>query len=419
MTTTRLLLLASIASIADSVAAFGLLGPTTDAKVAVSSLSRKNFLQYAGAAAMGGLLFPEISQADVNVGGKIRFGDESIMSPKEHGTSSKPVQPDLMYGVSNKLADKICNYNRHFAEMGGYFQSTPFEEQVLQAKTPITFYDSVTGKPLFVAPINRSPEEFLQESKIHGWPSFRDDEVVWDNVRVLKNSGETVSVDGTHLGHNLPDRKVEATLSVAFRATMLSGSFKLRASVQTQSQMRFYLAAENTETSSESTGNTGDRYPRAAVSTAVRCHVNDSSGSEPCYLLIKRGNPPNAGKWSFPGGKLEWGESTIVGAQRELTEETSFHGQDSLEWHPEPYATADSIIAAADNHETSFHFLIAIAFAQLQADALPIVKSKDDAKEAKWWPLSEIQVMTNEMTTPGLVQRVERAEFLYRNSALL
>lgn len=25
------------------------------------------------------------------------------------------------------------------------------------------------------------------------WPSFRDEEVVWDNVRVLKSSGETVS----------------------------------------------------------------------------------------------------------------------------------------------------------------------------------------------------------------------------------
>ena len=28
----------------------------------------------------------------------------------------------------------------------------------------------------------------------------------WDYVRVLPN-GETVSVDGTHLGHNLPDSK--------------------------------------------------------------------------------------------------------------------------------------------------------------------------------------------------------------------
>lgn len=95
----------------------------------------------------------------------------------------------------------------HFAEAGGYFQSTNFEDAVSEVKGPVTFYDSVTGKPLFVAPINRSPEEFIQESKVHGWPSFRDDEVVWENVRVLKNSGETVSVDGTHLGHNLPDRK--------------------------------------------------------------------------------------------------------------------------------------------------------------------------------------------------------------------
>ena len=33
---------------------------------------------------------------------------------------------------------------------------------------------------------------------------FRDEEVVWANVRVLPN-GETVSVNDTHLGHNLPD----------------------------------------------------------------------------------------------------------------------------------------------------------------------------------------------------------------------
>ena len=32
-----------------------------------------------------------------------------------------------------------------------------------------------------------------------GWPSFRDQEVVWENVRVLRD-GETVSTSGTHLG---------------------------------------------------------------------------------------------------------------------------------------------------------------------------------------------------------------------------
>ena len=47
-------------------------------------------------------------------------------------------------------------------------------------------------------------EEFKRESLAHGWPSFRDEDVVWENVRVMPN-GEAISVDGTHLGHDLPD----------------------------------------------------------------------------------------------------------------------------------------------------------------------------------------------------------------------
>jgi len=54
--------------------------------------------------------------------------------------------------------------------------------------------------------VRRGWEEWVAESRAHGWPSFRDEEVVWDNVRVLSSSGETVSTTGTHLGHNLPDR---------------------------------------------------------------------------------------------------------------------------------------------------------------------------------------------------------------------
>ena len=64
----------------------------------------------------------------------------------------------------------------------------------------------MTGKPLSRAPVNRSVDDFIAESEVHGWPSFRDDEVVWENVRVLKSSGETVSTSGTHLGHNIPDK---------------------------------------------------------------------------------------------------------------------------------------------------------------------------------------------------------------------
>ena len=66
--------------------------------------------------------------------------------------------------------------------------------------------DQVTGKPLFTAGKERSWDAFVKESKSHGWPSFRDEEVVWENVRCLKD-GEAISLAGTHLGHNLPDKK--------------------------------------------------------------------------------------------------------------------------------------------------------------------------------------------------------------------
>eukprot|EP01104_Vermistella_antarctica_P015294 TRINITY_DN497_c0_g1_i1.p1 TRINITY_DN497_c0_g1~~TRINITY_DN497_c0_g1_i1.p1 ORF type:complete len:209 (-),score=34.69 TRINITY_DN497_c0_g1_i1:113-739(-) len=131
------------------------------------------------------------------------IGDDSIMDQKEHGTSRTPVQQDLRYKVDVQNADKICNYNRHYAERSGYFKTTDWEKSVPHEGTPTIYYDSNTGKPLFRAPVGRTWDEFLKESERHGWPSFRDEEVNWDNVRVLRN-GETVSVDGTHLGHNIP-----------------------------------------------------------------------------------------------------------------------------------------------------------------------------------------------------------------------
>lgn len=211
--TVRLLLVSALL-VPDGVTSFSIGGAGAErpaASVAAESgEGRRSFIQALGGVAVSALtLLPNRAVADdgAKVGGKMVFGDETIMYQKEHGTSAVPVQEELRYGVSRKLADKISNYNRHFAEFGGYFESTSFEDVVRGASGPVTFYDSNTGKPLFVAPIGRTADDFIAESQVHGWPSFRDTEVVWDNVRVLKNSGETVSIDGTHLGHNLPDKK--------------------------------------------------------------------------------------------------------------------------------------------------------------------------------------------------------------------
>jgi len=129
------------------------------------------------------------------------------MAPKAHGTSAKPVQKKLRWNCDRNTADRICNFNRHAAEYRGFWKAETHFMQELNRDEPTIYYDSVTGVPLFVAPIGRSMDSFLVESDTHGWPSFRDSEVVWENVRVIKTSGEAVSTTGTHLGHNLPDSK--------------------------------------------------------------------------------------------------------------------------------------------------------------------------------------------------------------------
>ena len=39
-------------------------------------------------------------------------------------------------------------------------------------------------------------------------------------------------------------------------------------------------------------------------------------------LVVRRANPPMAGRWGIPGGVLELGETVAEGAMRELLEET-------------------------------------------------------------------------------------------------
>ena len=225
-----------------------------------------NGLVQGGIALGGGLLLTQLlPRAQMALaGGKYPIiAPESIMSEKGHGSSQKPVQKNLRWGCDEETADRICNFNRHWAENAGYFVAkTNFIQDAMATKGEITFYDSVTGKPLFIAPRGRSMKDFISESKVHGWPSFRDEEVVssvttnmymtlllclvmmmsiltsafafayvscsfhsnsshlssssplfiilvepqvWDNVRCLSN-GECVSTTGTHLGHDLPDR---------------------------------------------------------------------------------------------------------------------------------------------------------------------------------------------------------------------
>ena len=104
------------------------------------------------------------------------MGDESIMKPKAHGTSETPVQQNLRWNCDRQTADNICNFNRHYAEHRGYWTKTTFFDEAKKEwedKSEVQFFDSNTGKLLFVAPRGRTYQEFIKETLSHGWPSFR------------------------------------------------------------------------------------------------------------------------------------------------------------------------------------------------------------------------------------------------------
>ena len=70
-----------------------------------------------------------------------------------------------------------CSLSRRAASQhAGYWTSTNFLNEV-DRTVETTYYDSVTGLPLFIAPRGRTFAAFEAESRSHGWPSFRDAEV--------------------------------------------------------------------------------------------------------------------------------------------------------------------------------------------------------------------------------------------------
>ena len=52
------------------------------------------------------------------------------------------------------------------------------------------------GIPLFEAPIGRSFADWHDESRRHGWPSFRPEEIKHENV-IIHTGGEMASICGT------------------------------------------------------------------------------------------------------------------------------------------------------------------------------------------------------------------------------
>ena len=140
--------------------------------------------------------------------------------PAPYNNCQGAVQDQLNYGISAQkcvfnciseeelLAESVCcdKRNEVYAEPANLFEDPNVHLFASMNKTGInTFYDSVCGVELFNAPIGRSFEDWEAESKLHGWPSFRIQEINKENVHFDEETGTATSSCGTHLGSYSPD----------------------------------------------------------------------------------------------------------------------------------------------------------------------------------------------------------------------
>ena len=95
-------------------------------------------------------------------------------------------------------------------------------------------------------------------------------------------------------------------------------------------------------------------------------------------LLIKRKNPPKAGQWSIPGGRIEPGESQITAAHRELLEETGVR------------ANIIGKVAKIDARFEGFHYALH-DYAAVWTAGKPY--AQDDALHAEFVPLSAVPAL--------------------------
>jgi 8-oxo-dGTP diphosphatase len=123
-------------------------------------------------------------------------------------------------------------------------------------------------------------------------------------------------------------------------------------------------------------------------------------------LLVRRGGPPAAGRWSLPGGLVDVGETTMEAIRREVEEECGIKIR-----VVDVAGVIDRIVRDADGR-VRYHYVLVDYLAGAESDA---VAAGSDAAECRWVEVARVGELD---VTEGLVDMIHRAVTLGRGRAV-
>jgi ADP-ribose pyrophosphatase YjhB (NUDIX family) len=136
------------------------------------------------------------------------------------------------------------------------------------------------------------------------------------------------------------------------------------------------------------------RYPERPIVGVLAVVIREDR-----VLVVRRANPPMSGRWGFPGGVLELGETVAQGAMRELAEETGVTAEAAG-----PLTVIDTIDRDEEGRVRYHYTLVAVIGTWQSGEGI----AGDDADEVAWLTRGEI-VEQGLPTAPALLPLIDLA----------